>query len=107
MVGVAPMAHHYSLLQSYLLNLHRGRIAVRRMIIRDLLGYLDIGAHRSAADALVVLRLFLSEQDEISRSQRRQASGQRAAGLDQALPRQRRALTSARRGHDVTRAVIP
>jgi len=61
-IGVAPAARHHMLLKSYqLLNLHHGRAAVRRMIVCDLLSCLDIGAHRCAADLVVVLRLFLSE----------------------------------------------
>ena len=65
-IGVALSAHHYELLKSYRLNLHRGRVAVRKMIVGDLLGYLDIGAQRYAADLLVVLRLFLSEENHIT-----------------------------------------
>ncbi|HXY58890.1 MAG TPA: hypothetical protein VEH76_09940 [Methylocystis sp.] len=65
-IGVAPAARHETLLQSYLLNMHRGRVAVRKMIVCDLLGYLDIGAHRLAADLLVVLRLFLSDENQIA-----------------------------------------
>ena len=61
-IGVAPEARHYTLLHSYRLNLHRGPAAVRRMIVSDLLSSLDIGAQACAADLLVVLRLFLSEQ---------------------------------------------
>jgi len=61
-VGVAPAARHHTLLKSYqLLNLHHGRVGVRRMIVRDLLSCLDIGALSCAADLVVVLRLFLSE----------------------------------------------
>ena len=70
-LGVAPAARHSALLNSYRLNLHRGRAAVRRMIVRDLLGYLDIGAHGCAGDLLIVLRLFLSEPHEIASVPRR------------------------------------
>lgn len=69
-LGVSPSARHYALLKSYLLNMHRGRSAVRRMMLLDLRGYLDIGADRLASDVLVVLRLFLSENrasDEAAR----------------------------------------
>jgi hypothetical protein len=69
-IGVAPAARHHTLLKSYQLNLHHGRAAVRRMIVRDLLGCLDIGAQRCAADLLVVLRLFLSEEGDLSRRRR-------------------------------------
>ena len=66
-IGVAPSGRHRALLQSYLLNMHRGRAVVLRMMVCDLCGYVDIGAHGLAADLLVVLRLFLSEQGEIRR----------------------------------------
>lgn len=65
-VGVAPAARHHTLLKSYQLNLHHGRAAVRRMIICDLLSCLDVGAQRCAADLLIVLRLFLSEQRDLN-----------------------------------------
>lgn len=60
-LGVVPTERHHALLKSYLLNMDRGPVIVRRMILSDLLGYLDIGAHRCATELLVVLRLFLSE----------------------------------------------
>ena len=59
-LGVAPQARHRTLLQSYLLNRHHGRAIVLRMIVRDLRGFLDMGARHAAADLLVVLRLFMS-----------------------------------------------
>lgn len=96
-LDIAPSARHRALLQSYLLNLHRGREAVLRMIVCDLRGYLDLGAQRFAADLLVVLRLFLSEQRDIACAPRRQAAAQRAVGFDQALSRQRRVPRRARR----------
>lgn len=55
---------HYALLSSYRLNLARGAIAVRDMIIADLRSFLDLGARQRAADLLVVLRLFLSRHPE-------------------------------------------
>lgn len=67
---VAPEARHQTLLRSYQLNSHRGRAAVRRMILGDLQGCIDIGAQRCAADLLIVLRLFLSEQG-VPRTDRR------------------------------------
>jgi hypothetical protein len=60
-LGVTPSAKHYSLLSSYLVNLRRGPVAVRTLIVADLRTILDLGASRRAADLLIVLRLFLSE----------------------------------------------
>ena len=60
-LGMTPSAKHYSLLSSYLVNLSRGPVAVRSMIVADLRTILDLGASRQAADLLIVLRLFLSE----------------------------------------------
>jgi hypothetical protein len=60
-VGPALSDKHYFLLESYLLNLKRGGIAVRNMICADLRAFLDLGAHERAADMLLVLRLFLSK----------------------------------------------
>lgn len=63
-LGVGHCPRHRSLLASYLLHLDRGPGAVRKMIVADLRSFLDLGALRRAADLLVVLRLFLSEQPE-------------------------------------------
>lgn len=63
-LGVTPSAKHYSLLSSYLLNLKRGPVVVRTIIVADLRSFLDLGASRRAADLLIVLRLFLSEYSE-------------------------------------------
>lgn len=60
LVGPPLSGKHYLLLESYLLNLRRGSIAVRNMICADLRAFLDLGAHERAADMLLVLRLFLS-----------------------------------------------
>ena len=78
--------------------MHRGSAVVRCMIINDLLGYIDIGAHRVAADLLIVLRLFLSEESQISNASRRRASGQRPVGLDTALSSSSNALLPFQRG---------
>jgi hypothetical protein len=86
-VGVAPTARHYALLNSYLLNMHRGAASVRRMMICDMRGYLDIGAHRCAADLLVVLRLFLSRRRTAAP---RKALNRTAVGLDRARSSQSR-----------------
>jgi hypothetical protein len=56
-----PAARHKSLLGSYLLNLKRGEKAVCRMIIGDFWLLRELGARERAADALLVLRMFLSE----------------------------------------------
>ena len=61
LLGVLPSAKHRSLLSSYLLNLKRGPVAVRDMIVADLRSFLDIGASQRAADLLIVLRLFFAE----------------------------------------------
>jgi hypothetical protein len=63
-VCAAPSLRHRALLASYLLNLHRGAAEVRQLIVADLRGYLDLGASQGAADAMAVLRLFLSEYPE-------------------------------------------
>jgi hypothetical protein len=56
-----PSARHKSLLSSYLFNLERGENTVCRMIIGDFWGLMELGAQEQAADALLVLRLFLSD----------------------------------------------
>ncbi len=56
-----PSARHSSLLESYLFNLKRGEKAVCSMIIGDFWRLRELGAPERAADALLVLRLFLSE----------------------------------------------
>ncbi len=80
-----PEARHRTLLQSYQLNLHRGRAAVRRMIIGDLLGCIDNGAQSCAADLLIVLRLFLSEQGNIRRPRADRRPVRQALGLSKPL----------------------
>lgn len=56
-----PSARHSTLLESYLFNLKRGEKAVCSMIIGDFWRLRELGAPERAADALLVLRLFLSE----------------------------------------------
>jgi hypothetical protein len=58
-LGVCVSSKHRSLLSTYLLNLHRGHMAVKDMIVADLRRFRELGAFACAADLLVVLRLFL------------------------------------------------
>jgi hypothetical protein len=60
-VGISPSAKHRLLLSSYLLNLERGPLAVRDMIIADLRRFHELGARLYTADLLLVLRLFLTD----------------------------------------------
>ncbi len=69
-LGASPSRRHEALLVSYLLNLHRGPVAVREMIVSDLRGFLDLGARDCAGDLLLVLRLFLSQYPEARRAPR-------------------------------------
>jgi hypothetical protein len=69
-LGATSSRKHEALLLSYLLNLHRGPVAVREMIVSDLRGFLDLGARDCAADTLLVLRLFLYEYPEAKRDPR-------------------------------------
>jgi hypothetical protein len=57
-------AKHRSLLSSYLLNLKRGPMAVRQMIVSDIRAAIDLGASKYAADLVLVLRMFLSKYPE-------------------------------------------
>ncbi|HXY57498.1 MAG TPA: hypothetical protein VEH76_02855 [Methylocystis sp.] len=70
LLGVSPSPRHRQLLDSYLLNLDRGAVNVREMIVADLHAFLDLGLPERAADALVALRLFLDAFPE-ARSRRR------------------------------------
>jgi hypothetical protein len=63
-ICAAPSARHRSLLESYLFNLKRGEKAVCSMIIGDFWRLRELGAPERAADALLVLRLFLSEHPQ-------------------------------------------
>ena len=58
--SVAPSAKHWSLLESYRLNLRRGERAVCKMILGDFWRFMELGAKSRAADQFLVLRLFLS-----------------------------------------------
>ncbi len=60
LAGVSPETRHDALLQSYMFNIGRGEAVVREMMVADLRRFLDLGARARAADALVVLRLFLT-----------------------------------------------
>jgi hypothetical protein len=73
LLGVAPDAKHQGLWESYRLNLHKGRDAVREMIVADLRSALDLGATLHAASLLLVLRRLLaaSEQDSPPRDRPR------------------------------------
>ncbi len=70
-LGVTPSAKHRSLLSSYLLNLERGPVAVREMIIADLRRFRELGALQPSADLLLVLRLFLTDHPEARCVQKR------------------------------------
>jgi hypothetical protein len=54
-------AKHRSLLSSYLLNLKRGPIGVRKMIVADIRMAIDLGASKHAADLILVLRMYLAK----------------------------------------------
>jgi hypothetical protein len=58
---VAVSKRHVTLFASYLLNIHRGAVNVRQMMVADLRGFLDLGMRDKASDALVILRIFLSD----------------------------------------------
>jgi len=62
--GAVLSTRHRSLLSSYLLNLWRGPVAVRKMIVADIRAAIDLGAVKYAADLALVLRLFLSKHPE-------------------------------------------
>ncbi|HEY8063160.1 MAG TPA: hypothetical protein VIF40_00350 [Methylosinus sp.] len=63
-LGTVPSFEHDALLESYLLNGHRGLGAVRAMIVADLRAFLDLGVTARAADLLIVLRLLLTTRPE-------------------------------------------
>jgi hypothetical protein len=62
--GALLSTRHRSLLSSYLLNLWRGPIAVRKIIVGDVQAAIDLGASKYAADLVLVLRLYLSKHPE-------------------------------------------
>jgi len=72
LLGVSPSSRHRRLLDSYLLNLDRGAVNVREMIVADLHTFLDLGLPERAADALVALRLFLDACPDARGARRKQ-----------------------------------
>jgi hypothetical protein len=68
--GAVLSTKHRSLLSSYLFNLQRGPVAVRKMIVSDVRMAIDLGASKYAADLLLVLRMFLSKHPEARIAQR-------------------------------------
>ena len=63
-LGLRLTAAHRALFSSYLLNLWRGPECVRKLIVADIRGWIELGAPERAADAFVVLKLFLSDFPE-------------------------------------------
>ena len=59
--AVIASAKHWSLLESYRLNLRHGERAVCKMILGDFWRFMDLEAKNHAADLFLVLRLFLSQ----------------------------------------------
>ncbi len=76
--GAVLSRKHQSLLSSYLLNLKRGRCAVRKMIVSDIRAAIDLGASKYAADLVLVLRMFLSKHPEARILQRTPRTNTRA-----------------------------
>jgi len=74
LMGAALSAHNRGLLASYKFNLERGAETVRDMIAADLRCFLDLGSRRQAADALLVLRSFLSDHPDARHVPRQQRS---------------------------------
>jgi hypothetical protein len=62
--GAVLSTRHQSLLSTYRMNLLRGPVAVRKMIVSDIRAAIDLGASKRAADLVLVLRLFLSKHLE-------------------------------------------
>ena len=62
--GAVLSTRHQSLLSTYRMNLERGPVAVRKMIVSDIRAAIDLGASKRAADLVLVLRLFLSKHLE-------------------------------------------
>ncbi|WP_036255101.1 hypothetical protein [Methylocapsa acidiphila] len=61
-LGVTPTIVHESLYASYMLHSKRGRKSVCEAIIADIRASLDLRELTQAADCLIVLRRFLSEE---------------------------------------------
>jgi hypothetical protein len=68
--GAVLSTRQRSLLSTYLFNLKRGPVAVRKMIVSDIGMAIDLGASKYAADLLLVLRMFLSKHPEARIAQR-------------------------------------
>lgn len=62
--NMPPSPKHCRLLSSYLLNLDRGPIAVREMIVGDIDRFRDLGARQQASDLSLVLNCFLADFPE-------------------------------------------
>lgn len=56
---------HEQLLAGYLLNLERGEWFVLQMMAADIRGFVDLGALELAADAFIVLRLFIEDRPRL------------------------------------------
>ncbi len=69
-LGVTPSSKHCSLLTGYTLNLRRGPVAVREMIVADLRRFRELGAMQRAADLLFVLRVFLTQYPGARRAEK-------------------------------------
>ncbi len=82
-VGPVPSPKHRARLSGYLLNLKWGEATVREMIVADIRAALDLGALIRAADLLVVLRLFLSDQPEARKRQGRNVVDLRPAPMQE------------------------
>ncbi len=82
--GAVLSAKHRSLLSSYIFNLKRGPISVRKMIVADIRMAIDLGASKHAADLILVLRMYLSKHLEarIQRPSARRHVGYRTCRLD-------------------------
>lgn len=63
-LGVTPSERHDLLLSSYLLNSGLSKTQIRKRIVSDLRGFLELGAAREAADRLIVLRHYLADHPE-------------------------------------------
>lgn len=59
-----PSKRLHRLLSSYLLNRHRGAVAVKEMIDRDRRFFLDLGAKNRASELEAALSLFISRFPE-------------------------------------------
>jgi hypothetical protein len=57
-------AKHCRLFSGYLLNLERGPVAVREMIVGDIGRFRDLGARQLASDLSLVLNCFLADFPE-------------------------------------------